>query len=86
MTGLRTQIREQKDFKLINQHVRATLILHNLLKSWDDEWNAVFENEEVDEEANKAAHDVELNTTGDGLRAKVQTSLLHWYYHGVNEI
>lgn len=55
------------------------------MKTFDDEWNAAYENEEVDEAANSAAHNVELNSSGNALRAGVQTKLLHWYYHGSAE-
>jgi len=78
LRGIRTQIKKKIDFKKVNTHVLVCLILHNLLKSWKDEWE--IDEEDVDNDNEGVINHEAVPTDGHALRVRVQTKLLEWYF------
>ena len=70
LRGIRTPIREEKDFKIVIDHIIACLTLHNILVHYKDD------DFKEDEDPNDILDDqdiIHLETrTGTGLREKVQ--------------
>lgn len=80
LRGIRTQIREDKDFKLVNEHILVCLILHNLMIDFNDEWELEEEEgEEDEEEGNEEDGGLIIDEiTGQEKRLEVQNKLLQW--------
>jgi hypothetical protein len=88
LRGLRTQIREKKDFKMINEWILVCLILHNLMIRFQDDWQPEADDDDNndDDENNRqynSQHHNDLVNVGD-LRLKVQDHLLRWFYFNNN--
>ena len=48
LRGIRTQIKEVKDFQIVNDHILVCLILHNLMIDFNDECDDAWIEEEDD--------------------------------------
>lgn len=81
LRGIRTQIKSKKDFKIVHKHILVCLILHNLMKEFNDSESFLDEDvdEESDDEDDEPPVDAEVATTALELRIRVQTYLLNWY-------
>jgi len=77
LKGLRTQIRERKDFKLINDWIVSCLVLHNFVTSMRDPAFNI-----VDVELNEAVDNGEDNRVFDGAqqRENIKALILERYY------
>ena len=83
LRGIRTQIKEVKDFKIVNDHILVCLILHKLMIDFkdecDDDW---IEEEEESREVRMARVAKQIDTlTGQNKRIEVQNVLLNWVYN-----
>ena len=95
MRGIRTQIKEVKDFQIVNDHILVCLILHNLMIDFNDECDDAWieeedeeddvGNDDNDEEAKEermARVAAQVDTlTGHSKRIEVQNVLLNWVYN-----
>jgi hypothetical protein len=79
LRAIRTQIREHKDFELVNDHILACLILHNICIAYDDDQ---FEGVDEEEDDDNRQLDLIREESNDGvsLRERVQVNLLRWGY------
>lgn len=75
LKGIRTQIREKKDFASVNEHVLVTIILHNILISFNDEWD-VAEDIVVEDEEVFAGR--KMTAGAQDKRIRIQNFLLNW--------
>ena len=84
LKGIPTQVKTNKDFKRVNEHIVTCLILHNILLKLNDEWeddeNNVDDDEEEDQEIIMAASRNETDEGAKQLRILVQNSCLNWFY------
>jgi hypothetical protein len=72
LKGIRTQIKNKKELKMVCDHIVVCLILHNLLIDFRDEWELdddAEEEEDIDEEEIRQRTDA---TNGNDLRTRVQ--------------
>ena len=78
LRGIRTQIREHKDFELVNRHIFACLILHNIMVDYKDD-DFEYEEEDIIEEHDNVVDEILVhNQSGYELRNIVQQDLLAW--------
>jgi hypothetical protein len=77
LKGIRTQIRTKADFKVINTHILVCIILHNILISFNDEWDDV-EVEDVHVAANAVHVQKSYKKTALERRVEIQNELLAW--------
>ena len=79
LRGIQTQIREEKDFKLVRDNIKACLILHNIMIEYKDD------DFKEDEDPNDILDDEDIihtdSRTGTELREKVQFNLLTKWHH-----
>jgi hypothetical protein len=82
LRGIRTQVKELKDFDKVNKWIVVCLILHNLMVEFnDEEWTNDEEEEEEDREEGEEEREVgNNNVNGRQLRLNVENTLLAWYY------
>jgi len=76
LKGIRTQIKNKKELKMVCDHIVVCLILHNLLIDFRDEWELdddAEEDEDIDEEEIRQRTDA---TNGNDLRTRVQIHVL----------
>ena len=84
LKGIPTQVKQKGDFKKVNDHIIACILLHNLLIRLNDEWpdeeeqyeegeNAIFETE-------AASLLLETEDSAKNFRILVQNSCLMHYY------
>ena len=76
LKGIRTQIKNKKELKMVCDHIVVCLILHNLLIDFRDEWELdddAEEEEEIDEEEIRQRTDA---ANGNDLRTRVQIHVL----------
>ena len=52
LRGIRSQIRKHNDFELVNRHILACLVLHNLMVDYEDDDFDLDRNDLVDENDN----------------------------------
>ena len=77
LKGIRIQLKKKEDFSKINEHIIITIILHNMLTMWGDEWAERDDSEEEDLEAIMAVSQLSVSETANELRIRVQSNLLH---------
>ena len=58
LRGLRTQYRKKEDLKVINCHIMATVVLHNILNKFNDKWPVKLEDNT--HASNKVKSDTEV--------------------------
>ena len=95
LRGIRTQIKEVKDFQIVNDHILVCSILHNLMIDFNDECDDAWIEEEDEEndvgnddngeeakEERMARVAAQVDTlTGHSKRIEVQNVLLNWVYN-----
>jgi hypothetical protein len=81
LKGVRTQIRTKKDFVDVNKHVLACLVLHNILLSFNDEWETEMVVEQEDEIGDMLSR-LSIADTAIGKRVTIQNYLLRWKLGG----
>ena len=83
LKGLPHQVKKKEHFESVMRWILSILTLHNILISFQDEWEEEDPQEETEEEANAyhATLAVNADATGNNLRIRVQTELLEWYYN-----
>ena len=75
LKGIRIQVSKREDFARVNKWIKVCIILYNMLRSFDDEWD-----DEEEEEDEPEAEDPNFGTFyGFNLRQRVQSRLLDWY-------
>lgn len=80
LKGIRIQVKEEKDFKAVCEHIIVCLILHNLMCDFDDEWDEEFEMEEEAQEGDEEENDLDDEMSGQELRARVRNYVLQWHF------
>ena len=74
---MRIQVSKREDFARVNKWIKVSIILYNIFRSFDDEWDDEEPGEddepEVEEEPNFATF------YGFNLRQRIQSRLLNWY-------
>ena len=81
LRGIRTQIKTEKDFKIVNTHVLVCLILHNLLMDFgndecEEEW---MEEEDDSDDEEEIITPLQVDAvSGQDKRVEVQNILLDW--------
>ena len=80
LKGIRTQVKKKEDFKKVNDHIIITIILHNMLNTWKDEWDDKDPPEDDDSIAVAAVASLSVSQSADQLRIRVQNYLLSWFY------
>ena len=86
LKGIPTQVKTPNDFKRVNHHVVACIVLHNILQELQDEWMMANE-DEIDENdddgdivvINAAARN-ETDDAAKRFRVIIQNSCLNWFY------
>jgi hypothetical protein len=76
LKGLRTQIKNKRELKMVCDHIVVCLILHNMLLDFRDEWGNDDESEQendIDEEEIRQRTDT---INGNELRSRVQKHVL----------
>jgi len=77
LKGIRTQIKNKKELKMVCNHVVVCLILHNMMLDFKDEWeDEVVEEEEAEEVDEEEVRQRTDTTNGNDLRARVQIHVL----------
>ena len=80
LKGIPTQIKIRSDFKRVNDQVASCCVLHNLLKSLNDEWEVVDEELELEDNGNNVPEQEITDDEAKNLRTVVENYLLEWYY------
>jgi hypothetical protein len=74
---MRIQVSKREDFARVNKWIKVYIILYNMFRSFDDEWDDEEPEEddepEVEEEPNFATFYC------FNLRQRIQSRLLNWY-------
>eukprot|EP01038_Epipyxis_sp_PR26KG_P016332 gene16332-22249_t len=79
LKGLRIAINHDEDFTRVNEWILSTIILHNFLKSLNDNWDE--DDDEVNGDNNwEQWHNETIDQQSISLRNRVQNILLNWYY------
>jgi hypothetical protein len=74
LKGIRTQVRNKRELKMVCDHVVVCLILHNILLDFKDEWEIEEDqDDDIDAEEIRARTDT---SNGNDLRARVQIHVL----------
>jgi hypothetical protein len=74
LKGIRIQVSKREDFARVNKWIKVCIILYNMLRSFDDEWDDEEEEEEDEPVAQEPG-----TFYGFNLRQRVQSRLLDWY-------
>lgn len=80
LKGMPTQIKNRKDFELVNRQIVACLVLYNILRYYNDSWYEENDDDEIDEEVRA---NIELNdndAAAKNLRILIQNECLLWHY------
>ena len=80
LKGIRIQVKEEKDFKAVCEHIIVCLILHNLMCDFDDEWDEEFEMDEEAQQGDEEENDLDDEMSGQELRARVRNYVLQWHF------
>ena len=64
-------MKKKEDFAKIYEHIIITIILHNMLTTWGDEWAERDDQEEEHLEAIMAVSQLSVSETANELRIKV---------------
>ena len=84
LKGIPTQVKTRSDFKRVNEHIVACLILHNILLELNDEWEVDEDELEDDEDENIdmviAAASNETDEGAKQMRIVIQNNCLNWFY------
>jgi hypothetical protein len=76
LKGIRTQLKNKRELKMVCDHIVVCLILHNLLIDFRDEWENDNEMEEVDDVDEEEIRRRTDTANGNELRTRVQIHVL----------
>ena len=84
LKGIPTQVKQHKDFKRVNEHIVACMILHNILIGLNDEWEMDEERTPIDDDEDEDIDNIlaasnEMDDGAKQMRIIIQNSCLNWH-------